>query len=166
MAELWWWSIVHKCLTLYHTPWFINSLKEQGVIPYTTSIISMTYVDATTMFQDGTCIKIGVKWFDSMSPSLFSVAINLVLQHLQLFAGEITIDNNHWNAPAFASDTALVSNTVDQMQHIIWIPECSLNEIDLQILVTKCASFLVINIWLGSKRSTSVWECSYSVHWT
>jgi len=54
-----------------------------------------------------------------MSPSLFSVAINLVLQHLQLFAGEITIDNNHWNAPAFASDTALVSNTVDQMQHII-----------------------------------------------
>jgi len=54
-----------------------------------------------------------------MSPSLFSVAINLVLQHLQLFEGEITIDNNHWNAPAFASNTASISNTVDQMQRII-----------------------------------------------
>jgi hypothetical protein len=66
----------------------------------------MMYVDATTMFQDGTGIKIGVKWFDPMSPS-FSVAINLVLQHLQLFEGQITTDNNHWNSPAFAIDILL-----------------------------------------------------------
>jgi len=42
--------------TVQHTPWFMNSLKEQGVLPYKTSVISMMYVDATTMFQDGTCI--------------------------------------------------------------------------------------------------------------
>jgi hypothetical protein len=97
----------------------MNSLKEQGVLPYKTSIISMMYVDATTMFQDGMCIEISVKSSDLMSPSLFSVAINLVLQRMQLFEGEITVDNNHWNASAFAIDTALVSNRVDQMQHII-----------------------------------------------
>jgi hypothetical protein len=39
----------------------MNSLKEQGVLPYITSIISMMYVDATTMFQDGTFIESGVK---------------------------------------------------------------------------------------------------------
>jgi uncharacterized membrane protein SirB2 len=54
-----------------------------------------------------------------MSPTLFSVAINLVIQHLQLFEGEITIDNNHWKALPFASDTALISSTIDQMGHII-----------------------------------------------
>jgi len=54
-----------------------------------------------------------------MSPTLFSIAINLVLQHLQSFEGEITIDNTHWNAPPFASDIALISSTVDQRGHII-----------------------------------------------
>ena len=57
----------------YHTPWFMNSLKEQGVLSYTTSIIFMMYVDATTMFQDGTCIEVSVKWFDPM----FSLIIQL-----------------------------------------------------------------------------------------
>jgi hypothetical protein len=44
--------------------------------------------------------------------SLFSVAINLALLQLQLFEGEVTVVNKDWNGTGFASDTALIYNTV------------------------------------------------------
>jgi hypothetical protein len=47
--------------------------------------------------------------------SLFSVAINLALLQLQLFEGELTVDNKDWNGTGVSSDTALIYNTVDQM---------------------------------------------------
>lgn len=124
-------------------------LRQKNVDEHVIKVIKSSYENCTTSIEmDGKKspvieMKIGVKQGDPMSPLLFNLAMDPLINALELMGQGYTINGNRLATLAFADDLVLVSESWDGMEKNLAILEsfCSLSGLVVQ--AKKCYGFLL-----------------------
>ncbi|NXU79263.1 PO21 protein, partial [Oreotrochilus melanogaster] len=118
----------------------ITSLKERGVDDHIISLIANMYHNTNTRIKlsdgqsDPISIQIGVKQGDPMSPLLFNLAVDPLLNKLETIGNGFHIHCKTVTAMAFADDLVLLSDSWEGMKNNIAIVEafCALTGLKTQ----------------------------------
>jgi len=130
-------SIEHKSIT--------NALKRFGIPEEYNDVINDIYKDSITkiILPDNTTtseipINIGVKQGCTLSPILFNLVIDELIEELKMSSMGICIENNKTPALAFADDLVLLSENIHEMRSMLRKVEHFLKKHHLNANVNKC----------------------------
>jgi retron-type reverse transcriptase len=96
-------------------------LSNHRVYPYVTKLIENQYQDSYTTLGDGTSIAImrGIKQGDTLSPLLFNLDLDPVLQSLNAQNEGLEISRCKLKALAFALDIAITASNREETQSML-----------------------------------------------
>ena len=87
----------------------------KSLLTDTESSISLTECEKTEPFS----VTSGVKQGDPMSPTLFSLYINNLVNDLKHKCPTLNLDNQNINALLYADDLVLMANSEEDLQHLL-----------------------------------------------
>lgn len=90
-------------------------------------------------------LKRGVKQGDPLSPLLFNLAIEPIIEHLSKETTGISLNNDSVAVLAFADDVVLVAKDATEAQKQINYLNDYLTNIGMSISVSKCATFRIVH---------------------
>uniref|UniRef100_A0A8C7INA6 Reverse transcriptase domain-containing protein n=1 Tax=Oncorhynchus kisutch TaxID=8019 RepID=A0A8C7INA6_ONCKI len=126
----------------------LEALGQRGLDEHIIGIVKDAYTGVTTSIKVNeerfppVGIRVGVKQGDPMSPLLFNLALNPLIDTLERYGLGYELDDQQITTLAFADDLVLVSGSWAGMAHNILILEEFCNRTGLRIQPGKCHGFL------------------------
>lgn len=125
----------------------IKALRNRKIPEIVISAIMDMYKDATTTITNGKAVTIpiniraGVKQGCPLSPFLFNLIMDELLERLQRSNLGCKVDDEHIATMAFADDLILLSDNNYHMEKLMQITEQFFDEKSLAVNVKKCVSY-------------------------
>ena len=110
-----------KAFDSIETPAVLRSMKEQGIPGKYTRTLKNIYETATASIRlHENCgpvyIRRGVRQGDTISPKLFTAALESIFKHLDWGEKGINIDGNYLHHLRFADDIVIFATTAEKLQ--------------------------------------------------
>ena len=125
------------------------ALMQRQLDLHVIKLIQSAYVDCVTRItingvkSEGIGLKVGVKQGDPMSPILFNLAMDPLIQSLENLGSGYSIGGNIVTTLAFADDLVLVSESWDGMRSNLAILDDFCERTGLRVQPRKCHGFLI-----------------------
>lgn len=150
----------------------LDVLRQRGLDEHIIGVVGDSYTNVTTTIAvNGELsppidVRIGVKQGDPMSPLLFNLALDPMIEVLERCGQGYRLGDQQITTLAFADDLVLVSGSWDGMAHNILILEEFCRLTGLKIQPRKCHGFLIQKAREG--RSVNLCEpwimCGENLH--
>uniref|UniRef100_A0A8C7GQZ2 Reverse transcriptase domain-containing protein n=1 Tax=Oncorhynchus kisutch TaxID=8019 RepID=A0A8C7GQZ2_ONCKI len=127
----------------------LDVLRQRGLDEHIIGVVGDLYTSITTTIKvSGELsppidVRVGVKQGDPMSPLLFNLALDPMIETLERCGQGYQLDDQQITTLAFADDLVLVSGSWDGMAHNILILEKFCRMTGLRIQPRKCHGFLI-----------------------
>uniref|UniRef100_A0A3B1JJF5 ribonuclease H n=1 Tax=Astyanax mexicanus TaxID=7994 RepID=A0A3B1JJF5_ASTMX len=127
----------------------LSALGQRQLDQHVIKLIQSAYVDCVTrIIMDGAkspdiLMKVGVKQGDSMSPILFNLAMDPLIQSLENLGSGYKIGGSSVTTLAFADDLVLLSSSWDGMRSNIALLDEFCERTGLRVQSRKCHGFLI-----------------------
>lgn len=137
----------------------LSALERKGLDQHMLELVRNSYENCVTRVRcaEGDtaeiAMKVGVKQGDSMSPLLFNLALDPLIQTLEREGRGFAADGKSLTAMAFADDLVLLSDSWDGMEVNIAILETFCELTGLSVQPSKCHGFFVETV--GRVRSVN-----------
>lgn len=122
------------------------SLERKGIPPLVADYITHSYKECVTTIKtcNGTInleLKRGVKQGDPLSPLLFNLAIEPILDSIQKQIGGLQIEGHNVAAVAFADDIVLLARNREEAMAQILLVHDNLKSMNMKLSIEKSSAF-------------------------
>ena len=131
-----------KAFDSVETEAVIKALGNQGVPTQYIRVLRELYSNFTTRISPFykeviIDVKRGVRQGDTISPKLFSAALENVMRQLEWEGMGVKVDGRHLHHLRFADDIVLITPTIQQAERMLADFDCECGKIGLQLNLTK-----------------------------
>lgn len=121
----------------------IRALRRQGAPEEFINYMKSSYIDANTiLLGEKITVVRGVRQGDPLSPILFNLVIDSILDMLDTYAG-ITLNMHKITSLAFADDIAIIAESPKTLQHMIIRVAEEFQHVGLSLNANKCATLII-----------------------
>ena len=140
----------------------VKALRRKEVPETVVKVITDMYIDASTKIETNKGstgnikIKSGVKQGCPLSPFLFNLVIDELVERMQKSELGAMVNNDHIAVMAFADDLVVISHNDYKMKKLLKIVEEFLDEKGLRVNANKCLSFRQLPTKKGRAKTVKV----------
>lgn len=128
-----------------------KGLERKGVPRHIRNLIRNMYENCTTVIKakDNKTVDIGlrrgVKQGDPLSPLLFNLALEPMIEDIQRNKSGISLNDRSISILAFADDIALIAKDAREAQQQLNAVKSYLQNMDMSLSISKCATFQIVH---------------------